>query len=222
MLDGATGPLAVESYEFSVDESRVLIFTNSRRVWRRNTRGDYWLLDVATRRLRKLGGDAAPASLMFATLSPDGTRVAFVRENNLYVQDLESLKITPLTADGSKTLVNGTSDWVNEEELDLRNCFRWSPDSRHLLFWQFDTAGVAEFHLIDNVAEQVAAGHLVLPTPRSEKRTRPLGSGVVPTGGGQGPVARPARRPARALPAPRGLDARRLADPGSAVQSAPD
>ena len=85
---GAKEPLAVEAYEFSADESRVLIYTNSQRVWRRNTRGDYWVLDVATRKLSKLGGDAAPSSLMFATFSPDGTRVAFVRENNLYVQDL--------------------------------------------------------------------------------------------------------------------------------------
>ena len=92
--EGAKEPLAVEAYEFSADESRLLVYTNSQRVWRRNTRGDYWLLDVAARKLRKLGGDAAPASLMFATPSPDGTRVAFVRENNLYVQDLDSLKST--------------------------------------------------------------------------------------------------------------------------------
>jgi len=151
---GAKEPLKIESFEFSADESRLLVYTNSKRVWRRNTRGDYWLLDVATRTLKKLGGQAAPSSLMFATFSPDGTRVAFVRDNNLYVQDLESLKITPLTTDGSKTRINGTSDWVNEEELDLRNCFRWSPDGRHLLFWQFDTTGVAEFHLIDNLVSK--------------------------------------------------------------------
>ncbi len=126
---GAKEPLAVDAYEFSADESRVLIYTNSQRVWRRNTRGDYWLLDVAARKLRKLGGDAATSSLMFASFSPDGTRVAFVRENNVYVQDADGPKITPLTTDGSKTLINGTADWVNEEELDLRNCFRWSPDS---------------------------------------------------------------------------------------------
>jgi dipeptidyl-peptidase 4 len=91
---------------------------------------------------------------MFATLSPDGKKVAFVRQNNLYVQDLQSLEVTPLTTDGSKTLINGTSDWVNEEELGLRNCIRWSPDGRHLLFWQFDTTGVAEFHLVDNVVSK--------------------------------------------------------------------
>jgi dipeptidyl-peptidase-4 len=150
----AKEPLKVEGYEFSADESKLLLFTNSQRVWRRNTRGDYWLLDVKGQTLRKLGGDAPAASMMFATFSPDGTRVAFLRDNNLYVQTLEDLKVTPLTTDGSKTLINGTSDWVNEEELDLRNCFRWSPDGKSVLFWQFDTTGVSDFHLVDNVVSK--------------------------------------------------------------------
>lgn len=83
--EGSKEPLAVEAWEFSADESRLLVYTNSQRVWRRNTRGDYWVLHLATGKLKKLGGDAAPSSLMFAALSPDGTRVAFVREHNLYV-----------------------------------------------------------------------------------------------------------------------------------------
>ena len=181
---GAKGPLAVESFEFSADESQVLIYTNSQQVWRRNTRGDYWVLDVKTRKLRKLGGDAAPSSLMFATLSPDGTRVAFVRANNLYVQNLDDLKITPLTTDGSKTLINGTSDWVNEEELDLRNCFRWSPDGRHILFWQFDTTGVPEFHLIDNVVSKTPRiTSFAYPTVGEKNSATRLG--VIPAGGGK-------------------------------------
>ena len=180
---GAKEPLAVDAYEFSGDESRVLIFTNSQRVWRRNTRGDYWVLDVKARKLSKLGGDAAPASLMFATLSPDGTRVAFVRGNNLYVQDLDSLKVTPLTTDGSKTLINGTSDWVNEEELDLRKCFGWSPDGRHLLFWQFDTTGVTEFHLVDNVVSQPPR-ITSFAYPKVGGKNSATRLGVIPTGGG--------------------------------------
>ena len=182
--EGAKEPLAVDAYEFSADESRVLIFTNGQRVWRRNTRGDYWLLDVASRKLRKLGGDAAPASLMFATLSPDGTRVAFVRDNNLYVQALDSLKITRLTTDGSKTLINGTSDWVNEEELDLRNCFRWSPDSRHVLFWQFDTTGVAEFNLIDNVVSK-SPRITSFAYPKVGEKNSATRLGVLPAAGGK-------------------------------------
>ena len=179
---GAKEPLAVDAYALSADESRVLISTNSERVWRRDTRGDYWVLDVATRKLRKLGGDASPSSLMFAAFSPDGTRVAYVRENNLYVQDVNSLQVTALTADGSKTLINGTSDWVNEEELDLRDCFRWSPDGRHVLFWQFDTAGVAEFHLVDNVVSK-SPRITSFAYPKVGEKNSATRLGVVPAGG---------------------------------------
>lgn len=147
---GATEPLGIDAYEFSADESRLMIFTNSQRVWRRNTRGDYWVLNLSTHELQKLGGDAAPATLMFAKFSPEGTRAAYVRDNNLYEQDLASRTITPLTTDGSATRINGTSDWVNEEELDLRDCYRWSPDGGRILFWQFDTSDVSQFHLINN------------------------------------------------------------------------
>lgn len=149
---GSNAPLKVEGFEFSPDESRLLIYTNSQRVWRQNTRGDYWVLDIASKELSKLGGEAPASTLMFAKFSPDGARVAYVRENNLYVQDVQSLAITPLTTDGSKTLINGTADWVNEEELSLRDCFRWSPDGQQVLFWQFDTTGVPEFHMVDNAA----------------------------------------------------------------------
>ena len=181
---GAREPLAVEAYDFSADESRLLLYTNSQRVWRRNSRGDYWVLDVAGGKLRKLGGDAAPASLMFATLSPDGTRVAFVRDNNLYVQNLDDLTLTPLTADGSKTRINGTSDWVNEEELDLRNCFRWSPDGKHVLFWQFDTTGVAEFHLVDNVVSK-SPKVTSFAYPKVGEKNSATRLGVAPAGGGE-------------------------------------
>jgi putative heme-binding domain-containing protein len=181
---GAKEPLKVESFEFSADESRVLIFTNSQRVWRRNTRGDYWVLDVATRELRRLGGDAPASSLMFAKFAPDATLVAFVRENNLYVQDLKSLAVTALTTDGSKTLVNGTGDWVNEEELDLRDGFRWSPDGRHLLFWQFDTSGVSEFHLVNTVVSN-SPWITSFAYPKVGGKNSATRLGVVPAGGGK-------------------------------------
>ncbi len=149
---GKQEPVSIDGFEFSNDETKVLIYTNSQRVWRRNTRGDYWLLDLASREFKQLGGDAAPATMMFAKFSPDGKQVAYVRENNLYVQKLSDLRVVPLTADGTETLINGTSDWVNEEELDLRDGYRWSPDSRAIAFWQFDTSGVSEFTMIDNTS----------------------------------------------------------------------
>ena len=149
---GRQDPIAIDGFEFSTDETKVLIYTNSQRVWRRNTRGDYWLLDLASRELKQLGGDAAPATMMFAKFSPDDKQIAYVRENNLFVQQLADLRIVPLTTDGSATLINGTSDWVNEEELDLRDGYRWSPDSSAIAFWQFDTVGVPEFTMIDNTS----------------------------------------------------------------------
>lgn len=146
---GESEPLAVDGFTFSADESKLLIYTNSRRVWRQNTRGDSWVLDIAARELKKLGGDAAPSSLMFAKYSPDGTCVAYVRGHNLYVQDVRTLRITALTTDGSDRVINGTADWVNEEELGIRDGYRWSPDGRAIAFWNFDTAGVQNFHLLD-------------------------------------------------------------------------
>jgi len=144
-------PLKIDDYAWSKDKSRVLIFTNTAQVWRRNTRGDYWVLDLKSGALQKLGGDAPASSMLFAKFSPDGTKVAYVRANNIYVEELAGRKITQLTRDGSSTIINGTSDWVYEEELALRDCFRWSPDGRKIAYWQFDTSNVGIFALIHNL-----------------------------------------------------------------------
>jgi dipeptidyl-peptidase-4 len=145
---GEKAPLDVEGYSMSADGHKVLVFTNSKTVWRRNTRGDYWVLDLASGALRKLGGDAPRSTLMFAKFSPDNSKVGYVRTNNIYAEDLASGKITQLTHDGSDTIINGTSDWVNEEEFDIRDGFVWSPDSRAIAFWQFNITGVGKYTLI--------------------------------------------------------------------------
>ena len=168
---GAEKPLAIEDYAWSPDANQVLIYTNSQKVWRANTRGDYWLFDRRTKALRKLGGDAAPATLMFATFSPDGSRVAYVRENNIYVESLQTRAITQLTRDGSESVINGTSDWVYEEELGLRDAFLWSPDGKSIAYWQFNTAGVKKFSLIYNVG---APYDIVTHIPYPENGIYPL------------------------------------------------
>ncbi|MBC8025960.1 MAG: S9 family peptidase [Steroidobacteraceae bacterium] len=148
---GEATAIELESYEWSVDRTRLLVFTNSARVWRANTRGDFWVLDVASRRLRKLGGpDAKASTLQFAKFSPDGRRVAYVREHDIYVESLDDGRITRLTHDGSKTTINGTFDWVYEEELFLRDGFRWSDDGTKIAYWQLDATGVRDFLLINN------------------------------------------------------------------------
>lgn len=180
---GESKPFAIDGFTFSADESQLLIYANSRRVWRHNTRGDYWVLDIATRELKKLGGDAAPSTLMFAKFSPDGTRVAYVRENNLYVQDVRSGQITALTTDGSATIINGTADWVNEEELGIRDAYRWSPDGESIAFWSFDTTGVESFQLVD-YTQGTYPRLTSFPYPKVGTTNSASRIGVVPASGG--------------------------------------
>jgi dipeptidyl-peptidase-4 len=108
------GPAALEidDYAWSRDGRRLLVYTNTRKVWRQNTRGDYWVLDLASGMLRRLGGGAPESSLMFAKFSPDGSRAAYVRAGNIYVERIDDSRVTQLTKDGSPTTINGTSDWV--------------------------------------------------------------------------------------------------------------
>jgi dipeptidyl-peptidase 4 len=179
----AKAPLDIDEYSWSNDRSKLLIFTNTKKVWRLNTRGDYWVFDQAAGKLMKLGGDAPASSLMFATFSPDSTRVAWVREHNLYVEDLSSEKITQLTSDGSDDIINGTSDWVNEEELALRNCFRWSPDGQSIAYWQFDQSGVGEYSLINDTAAEYP-GTFKYKYPQPGTTNSSVRAGVVPASGG--------------------------------------
>ena len=151
--EGKKKPLAVSGYTFTKDLAKVLIYTNTRRVWRVHSRGDYWVLDRASGKLHQLGGKEAPeATLMFAKFSPaDSNRVAYVRDKNVYVEDLATGRIEVLTKRSRDTVINGTFDWVYEEELGLRDGFRWSPDGKRIAYWQMDEEGVKEMHMINNV-----------------------------------------------------------------------
>jgi dipeptidyl-peptidase-4 len=180
---GESSPLSIDGFEFSADQSKLLIFTNSKRVWRGRTRGDYWLLDLTSRELKQLGGDAPPASMQFATFSPDGSRIAYVQDHNLYVQDLRALEVTALTTNGCSTLINGTFDWVYEEELGLRNGFRWSPDSRWVAYWQLDTSNEREFYLI-NDTDGLYSRPIPIPYPKAGESNAVARIGVVSAEGG--------------------------------------
>ena len=185
---GAEKAIKVEGYSWSEDQRKLLIFTNSQRVWRKNTRGDYWVLTLGDGKLQKLGGNAPASTLMFAKFSPDGRSVAYVRENNLYVEDLATGKVRPLTTDGttrgSGEIINGTSDWVNEEELSLRDCFRWSPDSRSIAYWQFNESGVEDYTLIDDTEARYPKIS-VYKYPQVGTTNSAVRVGVVASSGGQ-------------------------------------
>ena len=175
-LAGADGaPLKVEGIVPSADGEKILLFHNSVRVWRQNTRGVYDVLDVASGRVMPLS--TATGLQMFAKFSPDGRRAAFVRDNNLFVTDPATHEEHALTTDGSDVIINGTSDWVYEEELAIRDAFRWSPDSKRIAFWRFDQSPIPIFPMIDELS--VPARMMPLRYPRPGDPNSKVTVGVV-------------------------------------------
>lgn len=150
--DGADKPLSMDSYQWSPDKTKLLVFANTQRVWRLNTRGDYWVLDLGAKSLKQIGEDADEASLMFAKFSPDAKKVAYVYKNDLYIQNLDDQSTSRLTDTGSLTTINGTFDWAYEEEFSIRDGFRFSPDGKRIAFWEIDSSGIQSFPLVDNTS----------------------------------------------------------------------
>ena len=151
LIAPATGkPINVRSWQFSADQSKMLIYTNTKKVWRYDTRGDYWMLDLTSGQLQQVGRNRPASSLMFAKFSPDGKQVAYVSEYNLYVERLMDSTITQLTTDGTRKFINGTFDWAYEEEFFCRDGFRWSPDSKKIAYWQIDARNVKDYLMVNN------------------------------------------------------------------------
>ncbi len=181
---GTQKPLGIDDYEWSDANDRMLIFTNTKKVWRYNTRGDYWVLDLKSGKLQQLGKGLDESTLMFAKFSPDGTRVGYVSKQNIYIEDLASSKITQITTDGGGNIINGTFDWVYEEELDCRDGFRWSPDGKTIAYWQSDTKNIGTFYLIDNVSD-IYSKPIPLPYPKVGTKLSAVKIGVIPATGGK-------------------------------------
>ncbi|MCR9244103.1 MAG: S9 family peptidase [bacterium] len=184
-VESRADAVRIEDYAFSPDRKWLLVFTDSERVWRRNTRGEYYVLPLdGSAAPRRLGGELPKSTLMFAKFSPDGSRVAFVSQNDLYVEDLQNGRVRQITNDGSETIINGTFDWVYEEEFDCRDGFRWSPDGQSIAYWQLDCSGVGEFYMIDNLSDRYAQ---VVPVqyPKAGTTNSSCRIGVIPAGGGE-------------------------------------
>ncbi len=185
LMDKTTGKqLGIRSVIWSEDNTKVLIYNNTKRVWRYDTRGDYWVLSLTDGMLRQVGKGMPESSLMFAKFSPDASKVAYVSKNNIYVEDVASGKITSLTSDGSETIVNGTFDWVYEEEFGCRDGFRWSPDGASIAYWQSDTEGTGVFDIINNV-DSIYASVIHFPYPKAGTANSAVRVGTVPVAGGQ-------------------------------------
>jgi dipeptidyl-peptidase-4 len=142
----------------SADGTKLLFATNSHTVMIRKTASDYWMLDKTDNSWHKIGSKST-AGLMFAKFSPDGTRVAYLADLNpvknvdpkwnLYVETIKTGAVTQLTTDASDDIIDGTSDWNNNEEFSLLDCFEWSPDGKKIAYYQFDQSGVQDFALIN-------------------------------------------------------------------------
>jgi dipeptidyl-peptidase-4 len=180
---GEPTPLGISDYIWSADGNKLLIFTNTARVWRDNTRGDYWVLDRTNGQLRKLGGNGPASTMMFAKFTPDGSRVGYVREGDIYVEDVASGSITRLTSNASRTIVNGTTDWVYEEEFYLRDAFRFSPDGQKVAYWQFDMSGVRDFLMINNT-DSTYSYTIPIQYPKAGTTNSAVRAGVVSARGG--------------------------------------
>lgn len=181
---GTTDTLSVRSFSFDDSNTQVLVYTNTRRVWRYDTRGDYWVLDMKSGKLSQLGKGLPESSLMFAKFSPDGSRVAYVSQNNIYVERISDHTIKQLTNDGSSTIINGTFDWVYEEEFGCRDGFRWSPDGNYIAYWQSDTEGTGWFDMIDNVSS-LYPKIIRFPYPKAGTTNSAVKVGYVSADGGE-------------------------------------
>ena len=178
---GEREPISMESYQFSSDGSKLLIFTNSVRVWRQNTRGEYYVWDINRRRLNPVS--AQPGLQMFAKFSPDGRYVGFVRDNNIFVTEVRNGRERQLTFDGDENVINGTTDWVYEEELGLRDAFRFSPDGKWVAFWRLDQTAIKPFYLLDEL--NLYPELLPVRYPKSGERNSEVRIGVVEVSSGK-------------------------------------
>jgi dipeptidyl-peptidase-4 len=176
--DDADTPLEITDYSWSDDGQYMLISTNTKKFRRYESLGDYWLLNLSNWTLRQVGTAAKPSTLMYAKFSPDSLHIAYMHENNIYVESIDGKSVKAMTIDGSDLIVNGTGDWVNEEEFDLRDGFKWSPDSRRICYWQFDTEGVGTFYMMKNT-DDVYSQPIPLQYPKAGTTNSAVRVGVV-------------------------------------------
>jgi dipeptidyl-peptidase-4 len=180
---GESTPLRIDEFSLSPDGKQLLILTNARRVLHK-TYGDYWIFDIENGNLWKLGQGFKPGSLTLATFSPDGQKIGYVQDNNIFIEDLLQHNIIQLTKDGSDDIINGIFDYVYEEEFFIRNGFRWSPDSRTIAYWQLDSTDVPTFYMINNT-DSLYPRLIPFKFPKPGEKNSSCRIGVVSAEGGK-------------------------------------
>ncbi|MEP6724700.1 MAG: DPP IV N-terminal domain-containing protein [Bacteroidota bacterium] len=177
-VPGQSKSIPVRNFIFSADEQKLLLYTNTKKVWRLDTRGDYWLYDMAGGSLKQIGKSLPASSLMFAKFSPDGTKVGYVSNYNLYTEDLATGTVKQLTVDGSRQLINGTFDWAYEEEFFCRDGFRWSADSKQIAYWQIDAKNTKDYEML-NTTDSIYPRVVPVEYPVAGEAPSPYKIGVV-------------------------------------------
>jgi len=151
VLDGAKlvmdgKKLTFDDYEFNSDETKILLLTNVESIYRRSFQAVYYLYDLKTQKLSPLDSEHSPQTL--AEYSPDGLKVSFIHGNDLFVKTIASGKVEKLTQDGKRNkVINGTTDWVYEEEFSITKAYGWSPDSKYIAYLRFDEKNVPEYSM---------------------------------------------------------------------------
>ncbi len=175
---GKKDPLPLEIFLLTPDNNMLVIFANTAKVWRYNTRGDYWVYDIKKGKLMQLGKSLPVQSLMFAKVSPDGKLAAYVSKHNIYSEDLSTGKILQLTKDGTRQIINGTFDWVYEEEFDCRDGFRWSRDSKAIAFWHVDGRKTRDYFML-NTTDSVYSKVIPVEYPKVGQPPSAVSIGVI-------------------------------------------
>lgn len=146
--EGRDRPVVIQGYQFSADETKVLIKTDVERIWRRSTRENYFVYDIESKKLTKL--TKSDQKQQYAQLSPSGEKAAFVQENDLYLVDLKTGEEKAITKDGKfNHIINGATDWVYEEEFGFARAWYWSPNGEKIAFYRFNESHVKEFIMMD-------------------------------------------------------------------------
>jgi dipeptidyl-peptidase-4 len=133
----------INSYAFNQDQTVVLIYFNSQKIYRHSTRGDFKVVQLTDKQV--IGGGK---EVRYPTINPKGTKLAYVKENDLYVMDLMSQKVKRITKDGEyNTIINGAVDWVYEEEFGMSKGFEWNSNGTKIAFYRFDESAVKQWQM---------------------------------------------------------------------------
>ncbi len=145
LIDGGALGVNFSSYSFNPDETKALIASEVESIYRRSSKGVFHVVDLKSGTAQELMDGE---KIMYATLSPDNDKVAFVKDNNIYMVELASNQVTQITEDGKwNHIINGAADWVYEEEFSMSRAFEWSPDGKKIAFIRFDETTVPEYNM---------------------------------------------------------------------------